>query len=138
MNPLENLRIRAVVHAAASLVCLVGRGVHAQTPGDLAQAQARYNTEIARCNSGTLAAPSRADCVRAAGAALDRAQGTPAVPTLATTTDGRATVMTPTPLATGTAAPSATNLSEPIRTSTDGRATVVAPANGASGGVIPQ
>ncbi|CAN5455581.1 hypothetical protein BH11PSE7_BH11PSE7_24920 [soil metagenome] len=138
MTAFKNLRIRGVMRAAASLACLVSLGAHAQTPGDLAQAQARYNTEIARCNSGTLAAPARDACVRDAGTVLDRARGAPPVPELATTHDGRATVMTPTPLATGAAAPSATNISEPIRRSTDGRATVVAPADAAAGGAIAQ
>ena len=120
---------RASVRASVGLACLVALTSQAQTPADLSQAQARYSTEVARCNSGALAAPAREACVREAGMVLDRARGAPPVPELATTNDGRATVMTPTPLATGAAAPPSTSISEPIRTSTDGRATIVAPAD---------
>ncbi|MBC7380920.1 MAG: hypothetical protein H7346_26280 [Burkholderiaceae bacterium] len=138
------MAILRILHGPASAISAAGLasflcvGAHGQTPADLAQAQARYTTEIARCNSGTLPAPAREACVRAAGAVLDRAQGTSPVPALATTPDGRATVMTPTPLATGAAASPASPLSEPIRTSTDGRATIVKPADGATGGTLPQ
>ena len=135
---LQTTRRSAAVLAGGILVLLASLGSQAQAPVDMAQAQARYNTEIARCNSGTLAAPAREACVRAAGMVLDRARGTPPVPELATTNDGRATVMTPTPLATGATAPTSTSISEPIRTSTDGRSTIVVPADAAAGGTIGQ
>ena len=58
-----------------------------------AEARMRYEQRLAQCNVGTLPAPDRMACVRNAGQTydLDRA-GQPA-PDVATTNDGRATVM---------------------------------------------
>lgn len=84
-------------------------------------AQQRYDSEIARCNSGNLAAPAREACVRAAGLALDRARGGPPVEVPVTTPDGRSTVVTP------AGGPRPADASD-TRTSTDGRATIVLPA----------
>ena len=128
----------AAVLAGASLAFLVCMVAQAQTPADLAQAQARYTTEIARCNSGALPAPARKACVRDAGTALDQARGSPPLPEQSTSNDGRATVMTPMEVDTGAAAPPSTTISEPIRTSTDGRATIVLPSDAAAGGTIKQ
>lgn len=92
----------------------------AQTSADpVVLAQLRYEREVARCNSGALAAPAREACIRSAGLRLDRARGmTPPVDATVTTPDGRATVVAPV----GAAVPSG---SSNTSTSRDGRATVV-------------
>jgi len=85
--------------------------------------QQRYERQIAACNSGTLSAPEREGCVRAAGTALDNARGgTPPGETQRTSPDGRATVVTP-----ADARTPATGA--PTTTTPDGRATVVPPAD---------
>ncbi len=84
-------------------------------------AQQRYDSEIARCNTGNLPAPAREACVRNAGLALDRARGGPPVEVPKETSDGRATVIAP-----AGAPPPATD--SDTRTSSDGRATIVLPA----------
>lgn len=88
--------------------------------------QQRYEREIAACNNGTLAAPAREACIRAAGLALDRARGGPPVQVPQPSADGRATIVAPP----GTAPSSG---SEAI-TSRDGRATIVQPP----GQAVPQ
>ncbi|MES2972694.1 MAG: hypothetical protein V4757_03760 [Pseudomonadota bacterium] len=101
----------------------------AQVAADLAAAQARYDREMAVCNGGNLPAPQRDLCVRAAGAALDRARGGPPVPVEATTSDGRATVMSPESTAVTGSMPSSTS---DLRITPDGRATVVPPSDGSN------
>ena len=99
-------------------ICLIGPCAFAQTPADLAAAQTRYDRDIAGCNGGTLPAPQREACIREAGAALDRARGGPADSTLTTSRDGRASIVTPSPLAPPSVTPD-------IVISPDGRASVV-------------
>ncbi|RYX89889.1 MAG: hypothetical protein EOO28_31400 [Comamonadaceae bacterium] len=113
--------------ALAAGVCLSCGVVLAQTPNDLVQAQATYNRTVTACNTANLPAPQREACVRDAGAALDRARGGPPTPVQATSTDGRATVMTPQV----TVSPGSAIQTPPtdVRTSTDGRATIVLPAD---------
>ena len=85
--------------------------------------QQRYERQIAACNSGTLSAPEREGCVRAAGTDLDSARGgTPPAEVQRTTPDGRATIVTP-PDARAPATGATTS------TTPDGRATVVPPAD---------
>lgn len=100
-------------------------GLAAWAPSALSQggmAQQRYERQIAACNSGTLPAPEREACVRAAGTALDNARG--GLPTEApvVTPDGRATVVTPP----GARAPAT---GAEVMTTPDGRATIVPPAD---------
>jgi len=85
--------------------------------------QQRYERQIAACNSGTLSAPEREGCVRAAGTELDNARGgTPPAEVQRTTADGRATVVMP---------PEARQPAGGTQTTTtpDGRATVVPPSD---------
>ncbi|PNG52813.1 hypothetical protein WDL1CHR_00268 [Variovorax sp. WDL1] len=82
--------------------------------------QQRYEREIAACNNGTLAAPAREACIRAAGTALDRARGGPPAEVPQPSADGRATIVAP-----PGAAPSS---GSDAVTSGDGRATIVRPA----------
>lgn len=107
---------RIFVLAGAALLLA---GVAGAQPVDAARQ--RYDAEIARCNSGSLAAPARDTCVRSAGLALDRARGGPPVEVLKETANGRATVVAPVD-----APPPATDST--TRTSADGRATIVLPA----------
>ena len=81
-------------------------------------AQQRYDQQIARCNDGTLPAPAREACVRAAGNLLDRVEGGPPPAAAVTSRDGRATVVAPE----GTAPSSG---GADARPSGDGRAIVV-------------
>jgi len=83
--------------------------------------QQRYEREIATCNNGSLAAPAREACIRAAGNALDRARGGPPTEVPQPSADGRATIVAPA----GATPPSSG--SDAI-TSRDGRATIVLPA----------
>ncbi len=113
MNPCHS-PWRARILAALSIgAALAAPAVWAQTAaGSLAEAQARYDRQIAVCNSGNLPAPQRNACVRDAGIALDQVRGPhnddAPVPsptegpasTQITTPDGRATVIVPAPAAT--------------------------------------
>jgi len=81
-------------------------------------AQQRYDQQIARCNDGTLPAPAREACVRAAGNLLDRVEGGPPPAAAVTSRDGRATVVAP-----EGSAPSSGGAD--ARPSGDGRAIVV-------------
>lgn len=95
--------------------------VQAQPLGDAAaQAQQRYEREIAGCNSGSLPAPQREACVRDAGLRLDRSRGAPPADSLVTTPDGRASVVLPD----NAAVPAGTSEAAPTR---DGRATAIPP-----------
>lgn len=105
-------------HLLAGIVLLLS-GVASAQPVEAARQ--RYDAEIARCNSGALAAPARDACVRSAGLALDKARGGPPVEVLKETANGRAAVVTPI-----NAPPPATDST--TRTSDDGRATIVLPA----------
>jgi hypothetical protein len=87
--------------------------------------QQRYEREIAACNNGSLAAPAREACIRAAGHALDRARGGPPAEVPQSSADGRATIVAPA----GSTPPSGG--SDAI-TSRDGRATIVLPADRAA------
>lgn len=82
--------------------------------------QQRYQRDIAACNDGTLPAPAREACIRAAGRALDRARGGPPAQVPQPSADGRATIVAP-----PGAAPSS---GSDAVTSRDGRATIVQPA----------
>lgn len=85
--------------------------------------QQRYERQVAACNSGTLSAPEREGCIRAAGTDLDNTRGgTPPAEVQRTTPDGRATVVTPSDAR--TPATGATTTTTP-----DGRATVVPPSD---------
>jgi len=108
-----------------SLALVIGTAL--ATPAAVAQQgtspQQRYERQLAACNSGTLSAPEREGCVRAAGTELDNARsGTPPGEVQRTTPDGRATVVTP---------PDARTPATGAQTTTtpDGRATVVPPAD---------
>ncbi|MET0542546.1 MAG: hypothetical protein ABWZ88_12400 [Variovorax sp.] len=88
--------------------------------------QQSYEQQIARCNDGSLAAPAREACIRAAGTARDRAAGgIPPTPAAMTTPDGRATVVAPEGSTAGSGGSGTT-------TSGDGRATIVPPAGSAT------
>jgi len=115
--------IRTSIHATLfSAAVLAAATLHAQTSDDAtAAAQRLYESEIAACNTGALPAPAREACVRNAGLRLDRARGGPPADATVTTTDGRATVVTPE----GSTPPSSG--SDPV-TSRDGRANVVPPS----------
>ena len=97
----------------------------AQPAGQEAQARGRYEREVAACNNGTLAAPAREACIRAAGNALDRALGGPPSGVAVPSPDGRATIVTPA----GAPPPSSGSDAVP---SGDGRATIVLPADRAA------
>lgn len=83
---------RLALHGALLLVAAASQ---AQNTTDLAQAQARFDQEVARCNGGKLPAPERDACVRNAGAALDRARGSAPGTVTTRTPDRRATVVKP-------------------------------------------
>ena len=106
-------------HVLAAITATLFAGAAGAQAADAAQQ--RYDNEIARCNTGNLAAPAREACVRAAGLALDRARGGPPVDVPVTTPDGRSTVVTP------AGGPRPADASD-TRTSNDGRATIVLPA----------
>jgi len=57
--------------------------------------QARYEHQIAVCNSGQLPAPQRDACVRDAGRLLDNRLGGPPEPVPQTSPDGQSTVISP-------------------------------------------
>ncbi len=107
--------------ALAALAALAAApGAYAQAVDAANQAQQQYERDLAVCNSGALAAPAREACVRTACLQLDRARGRLPSEAIATTPDGRATVVAPS----GTATPTPT---ENLVTTPDGRATVVTP-----------
>jgi hypothetical protein len=87
--------------------------------------QQRYEQQLARCNDGSLAAPAREACVRAAGTQLDRANGGLPSEAPVTTQDGRATVVAPE----GSNPGSGGSGTVPSR---DGRAAIVPPAGSAT------
>ena len=109
----------ALLAAGAAVSALAS----AQQGGVSAAAAAqRYEQLLALCNTGTLPAPERAACVRAAGRTLDRTLGGPPAEAPRTTPDGRSTVVAP------------VDASRPAddsdtTTSRDGRATIVLPAD---------
>jgi hypothetical protein len=95
----------------------------AQTPApDPALAQQRYETALARCNSGTLPAPERDACVRDAGRMLDQTRGVSMSDTNVDSRDGRAVIVNPN----GTPAPRG---GDDTVTTGDGRAVIVLPAD---------
>lgn len=111
----------------AGAMSLVAFNAAAQAPAAetaAAQAQLRYEARIAQCNSGGLAAPDRAACVRNAGAELDAARSAPATTPTLVTSDGRATVVTPATNVAPVVTPSATTVNNGV-TTPDGRATVI-------------
>ncbi|RYZ10500.1 MAG: hypothetical protein EOO24_08970 [Comamonadaceae bacterium] len=112
-------RIHAAVIGTALFVSVMAV---AQTADPGTAAQRRYESTVAGCNSGGLAAPAREACVRAAGNALDSARGGPPADVTVPSADGRATVVAPA----GSAAPTA---GSDTTTSRDGRATVVLPSD---------
>ncbi len=126
--------------AAISAPMVLMGVAHAQiSPEAAAVAQARYDREMAVCNGGTLPAPQRDACVRSAGNALDRARGGPPVPVESTTSDGRATVMTPQSPPVSAAPGPGPSTAESLRITPDGRATVVPPTDGSGvRGTVPQ
>ncbi|VTU18858.1 hypothetical protein SRS16CHR_02317 [Variovorax sp. SRS16] len=116
---MHRFRLQATGLAAA---LLMAAAAHAQPAPGLAQAQQRYEREIAACNNGSLPAPAREGCIRNAGQALDRARGGPATDVVAPTPDGRAVIVSPA----GATPPSS---GSDATTSRDGRATIVLPAD---------
>jgi hypothetical protein len=125
-RPTPNCGNRAAAFrlAAFCILVFVASAAMAQTSTPAAAAQQSYERDVAACNGGTLPAPAREACVRAAGLQLDRARGGPPVDTPVTTSDGRATVIAPA----GASTPgSATDT--PL-TTPDGRATVMPQADG--------
>jgi hypothetical protein len=92
----------------------------AQTPTNQAEAQRRFDAQIAKCNSGNLPAPERDACVRKAGHDLDRARGAPPRNVTTRTPDRRSTVVTP------EGAPVPPSGTTTVRTP-DRRSTVVSP-----------
>jgi hypothetical protein len=115
---LQSSRWWAYVAASGALVAVVSAPI-ASAQNRTADAKARYDRELARCNRGTLPAPAREACIRQAGSAFDKATGGITGTRETTSPDGRATVMEP---STGTSNPAA-----PLITTPDGRATVVNP-----------
>ncbi len=87
-------------------------------------AQQRYEQQVARCNDGTLPAPAREACIRAAGNILDNASGGPPTEAAVPSRDGRAIVVAPE----GTVPSSGGAGTVPSR---DGRALIVPSAEGA-------
>jgi ABC-type amino acid transport substrate-binding protein len=116
MNP---IRIPAATWCVALLAAAAAASAQ---PAQEVQARQRYEREVAACNSGTLAAPAREACIRAAGVALDRALGGPPAQVTVPSADGRATIVTPA----GAPPPSSGSDAVPSR---DGRATIVLPAD---------
>jgi hypothetical protein len=104
-----------------AVLASAGTGVIAQSDQEK-QARARYEREVAACNSGALAAPAREACIRAAGNALDRALGGPPADVAVPSADGRATIVSPA----GAPPPSSGSDAVPSR---DGRSTIVLPAD---------
>jgi hypothetical protein len=128
MNKAPIMRLAFVTRMPLAMAALLASAASfAQSQSDLVQAQDVYNRAIAACNSGSLAAPRREACVRDAGAALDRVRGGPATPVEATSTDGRAIIMTP-QVSSGPGTNSQPPASD-IKTSNDGRATIVVPTD---------
>lgn len=126
----------ALASLALTAMAVVSVPVLAQASGGLAAAQARYAREIALCNNANLPAPQRDLCVRAAGAALDQVRGGPPVPVESTTSDGRATILSPEATAVPGSIPSSTS---DLKITPDGRATVIPPADGSDvRGAVPQ
>jgi hypothetical protein len=113
------------IPAAMLCVALLAAAAAASAQPTQAQARQRYEREVAACNSGTLAAPAREACIRAAGNALDRALGGPPAEVTVPSADGRATIVTPA----GAPPPSSGSDAVPSR---DGRATIVLPADRAA------
>jgi hypothetical protein len=113
-NPIA-LRV-AVAWAAATLAA----GAAAQAGST---AQQRYERALAACNRGSLPAPRREACVRAAGNALDRALGGTPAAAPRPSDDGRATVVSP------PGAPPPSSGGGNAVPSSDGRATIVPPAD---------
>jgi hypothetical protein len=115
---------RIHIRAALGGVLLASAlGASAQGTADLAAAQARFDRQVADCNSGKLPAPEREACIRRAGAALDEARGGPPSTVTRRTADGRSTAIVPE----GAPVPSAGG---GTARSTDGRSTIVVPADG--------
>jgi hypothetical protein len=122
---------RRLTFAAASwvLVAVVGApSASAQT--GMPDSQARYNSEIARCNRSGLPAPAREACIRQAGVAFDQATGGITGSRETISPDGRATVIEPMTATPDQARsrPRAENPPPPLLTTPDGRARVVNPA----------
>jgi len=92
----------------------------AQTQPNQAEAQRRYDAQIAKCNSGNLPAPERDACIREAGHELDRERGGPPRNVTTRTPDRRSTVVTP------EGAPVPPSGATTVRTP-DRRSTVVSP-----------
>jgi CHASE3 domain sensor protein len=99
----ERTRLRAelardarVMEALGSLIALglMAAGVSA-VGAQPSATQQRYEQQVARCNDGTLPAPSREACIRAAGNSLDNASGGPPAEAAVPSRDGRATVVAP-------------------------------------------
>lgn len=109
-------------HIPAAMFCAALAAAAGAQPTQEMQARQRYEREVAACNSGTLAAPAREACIRAAGNALDRALGGPPAGVAMPSADGRATIVTPE----GAPPPSSGSDAVPSR---DGRATIVLPAD---------
>ncbi|MGJ7489494.1 hypothetical protein [Variovorax sp. ZT4R33] len=115
-------RIQSALVGTALLLGIDGFAQQPPPPLDRAQAQLRYESEIAACNRGNLPAPAREACVRSAGTALDSRLGGPPTESAVPSSDGRATVVAPT----GSVTPPAGSNTV---TSGDGRATIVLPAD---------
>lgn len=105
---------------ALGLLAAGASGVGAQP----STAQQRYAQQVARCNDGTLPAPAREACIRAAGNILDSASGGPPTEAAVPSRDGRAIVVAPE----GSVPSSGGAGTVPSR---DGRALIVPSAEGA-------
>jgi hypothetical protein len=118
-------RIHFISAAFGGVLLASAPGASAQGHADLAAAQARFDRQVAHCNSGQLPAPEREACIRHAGAALDKARGGPPATVTRRTADGRSTAIVPE----GAPVPSAGGATA---RSADGRSTVVVPADGSA------
>lgn len=119
------IRIQSALVGAVLVLGVRALAQPSPPPPDRAQAQLRYESEIAACNRGNLPAPAREACVRSAGSALDSRLGGPPTESAVPSSDGRATVVTPS----GSVTPQA---GSDTMTSGDGRATIVLPADRAT------
>jgi len=113
------IRILRLAAISSAILGLSSASV-AQTHTGHADAQQRFDAQIAECNSGKLPAPEREACVRKAGHDLDRARGGPPRHVITRTPDRRSTVVTP------EGAPVPASVSATRRTP-DRRSTVVSP-----------
>lgn len=90
------LRVAAVCLAGLyAYTCLSPEPAHAQAadPASATRAQQQYELDIAVCNTGGFPAPQREACIREAGQRLDRARQPTTQGSTMESVDGRATVV---------------------------------------------